>query len=126
MTPKGITDHAAERSVERYGFTPDAGEVLQILADCRTGIAPCLRKTEEGRVHVAKVREKLMIVCLAVSEPVIVTVMPRHYFTAGSAIAHLKSNGHCKQKRRAAQNAEPPEYRRGRWKAEARRIAEDG
>lgn len=125
MSMKGITDHAAERSIERYGFAPDASEVHQILADCRTGVAPCLRKNEIGRQHVAKVRGKLMIVCLAIAEPVIITVFPRDYFNAGSAIAHLQKTGHCKQKRRAAQNAELPEYRRGRWKAVARQLAED-
>lgn len=125
MSIKGITDHAAERSVERYGFAPDASEVLQILTDCRTGIAPCLRKNEIGRQHVAKVRGKLMIVCLAIAEPVIITVFPRDYFNSGSAVAHMQKRNICKQKSRTAQNAEKPEYRRGRWKAVARQLAED-
>lgn len=120
----GITHHALERAMERYGFTPDQSEVAQILADCKTGIAPCLRKNDMGRVHVCKVRGKLMVVSLALDAPLIVTVLDRSYFNAGSRLQHHQRTYQAKQRSGTSSVAEKTEYRRGRWKAETRNAGE--
>lgn len=125
MTRPAITDHARERAVERYGFEPTRDEVAKILSDCATGIAPCFRKDERGRIHICKVRSKIMVVCLAISEPLIITVLDRSYFNSGARLKHHTKAYGLKQRVSAHKHAMLPEYKRARWKAEGREIAED-
>lgn len=122
---RGISEHALERAQERYGFAPNHLEVAQILEDCRTGKAPCLRKNEIGRQHVARVRGGLMIVCLAPVEAMIITVFPRDYFNAGRSRAHHTKTYGGKTTPSASKMADNGDYNRAAWKREVHQDTEN-